>query len=96
MAVAARVFPLVEVEDGERWRITIQPPREPVGPYLERQGRFRHLSAEQIEAIQRDVDERWAALQRRVRDAATPAPPAPPAPGGAPDLPALSGEILPQ
>jgi pyruvate/2-oxoacid:ferredoxin oxidoreductase beta subunit len=68
MAVAARIFPLVEVEDGERWRITVQPPREPVAAYLARQGRFRHLTPEQIEVIQHDVDMRWAALERRVRD----------------------------
>jgi pyruvate/2-oxoacid:ferredoxin oxidoreductase beta subunit len=63
-AVATRVFPLLEVEDGERWRITFDPPREPIEPYLRRQGRFRNLTAEQVETIQRQVDERWASIAR--------------------------------
>jgi len=39
---------------------------EPVEPYLRRQGRFRHLNADQVAFIQREVDERWAALRRSV------------------------------
>jgi pyruvate/2-oxoacid:ferredoxin oxidoreductase beta subunit len=66
MAVRARVFPLVEVENGENWRITMDLPVEPVGPYLERQGRFRHLGPEQVEAVQAQVDARWRSLERRV------------------------------
>jgi pyruvate/2-oxoacid:ferredoxin oxidoreductase beta subunit len=67
MAVHNRVFPLLEVEDGERWRLTLEPPVEPVAPYLARQGRFRHLTEEQIAHVQSDVDARWHALERRVR-----------------------------
>jgi pyruvate ferredoxin oxidoreductase beta subunit/2-oxoisovalerate ferredoxin oxidoreductase beta subunit len=67
MAVHSRVFPLLEVEDGERWRLTLEPPVEPVAPYLARQGRFRHLTEEQIAHVQSDVDARWHALERRVR-----------------------------
>ena len=66
MAVRSRVFPLLEVEDGERWRFTIDHPAEPVRPYLERQGRFRQLSDEQKREIQAQVDARWASLERRV------------------------------
>ncbi|OGF17567.1 MAG: 2-ketoisovalerate ferredoxin oxidoreductase [Candidatus Eisenbacteria bacterium RBG_16_71_46] len=68
MAVKARVFPLLEVEAGQRWRITLDPPREPVGPYLRKQGRFRHLSDADIAQIQELVDRRWETLERRVRD----------------------------
>jgi pyruvate ferredoxin oxidoreductase beta subunit/2-oxoisovalerate ferredoxin oxidoreductase beta subunit len=68
MAVRTRVFPLVEVEHGERWRLTMDPPREPIEPYLRRQGRFRHLTGEQIAVIQKQVDERWESLARRTRD----------------------------
>jgi pyruvate/2-oxoacid:ferredoxin oxidoreductase beta subunit len=67
MAVRSRVFPLMEVEDGERWRFTIEHPREPVEPYIRRQGRFRHLTHEQVARIQSDVDARWERLERRVR-----------------------------
>ena len=69
-AVRARVFPLVEIEDGERWRLTMDPPPEPVAPYLKRQGRFRHLTPEQIERIQSDVDARWTRIEQRVRASA--------------------------
>jgi pyruvate/2-oxoacid:ferredoxin oxidoreductase beta subunit len=66
MAVNTRVFPLYEVENGQRWRFTAEHPGEPVEPYIRRQGRFRHLTAEQIRHIQTDVDARWETLKRRV------------------------------
>jgi pyruvate/2-oxoacid:ferredoxin oxidoreductase beta subunit len=66
MAVTSRVFPLFEVEDGSTWRLTANHPGGPIGPYLRRQGRFRHLSDEQVERIQAEVDARWSLLQRRV------------------------------
>ncbi|HLA90325.1 MAG TPA: thiamine pyrophosphate-dependent enzyme [Gemmatimonadaceae bacterium] len=66
MAVQSRIFPLLEVEDGERWRLTVNHAAEAVEPYLRRQGRFRHLSEEQVARIQADVDARWGALMRRV------------------------------
>ncbi len=66
MAVRSRVFPLLEVEKGARWRFTVDHPGEPVEPYIRKQGRFRHLTAEQVARIQAEVDARWASLQRRV------------------------------
>ena len=66
MAVRNRVFPLLEVENGEHWRLTADHPGDPVEPYLREQGRFRHLTPEQIGQIQRVVDDRWETLQRRV------------------------------
>jgi pyruvate/2-oxoacid:ferredoxin oxidoreductase beta subunit len=66
MAVASRVFPLVEVEGGERWRFTTEHPGDPVAPYLKKQGRFRHLTDEQIAGIQSEVSARWESLRRRV------------------------------
>jgi pyruvate ferredoxin oxidoreductase beta subunit/2-oxoisovalerate ferredoxin oxidoreductase beta subunit len=69
MAVEARVFPLVEVEGGQRWRVTLDPsPVAPVGPYLKAQGRFRHLTEQHEAYIQREVDARWEMIQQRVRD----------------------------
>jgi pyruvate/2-oxoacid:ferredoxin oxidoreductase beta subunit len=67
MAVHARIFPLLEVEDGQRWRFTIDHPKEPVEPYIRKQGRFRHLKDEQIAFIQKEVDARWELLERRVQ-----------------------------
>ncbi len=40
-----------------------------VADYVKRQGRFRHLTDEQIAHIQTEVDERWAELERRVKGA---------------------------
>jgi pyruvate/2-oxoacid:ferredoxin oxidoreductase beta subunit len=66
MAVRARVFPLFEVEYGQRWRLTADHPGDPVEPYIRRQGRFRHLTPGQIRHIQSEVDLRWETLRRRV------------------------------
>ncbi|MBI5709128.1 MAG: pyruvate synthase subunit beta [Candidatus Eisenbacteria bacterium] len=67
LAVRNRVFPLMEVENGERWRFSVDHPGEPVEPYIRRQGRFRHLGDAEIAEIQRAVDERWKSLERRVQ-----------------------------
>ncbi|HTS72415.1 MAG TPA: thiamine pyrophosphate-dependent enzyme [Gaiellaceae bacterium] len=62
LAVESRYFPLVECDRGE-WRITFEPKHPvPVSEFLEAQGRFSHLSAEDIELIQSHVDERWSRL----------------------------------
>ncbi len=62
LAVESRYFPLFECDDGE-WRITFQPKHPvPVREFLETQGRFSHLSSEQIDSIQAHVDERWNLL----------------------------------
>ena len=59
MAVRSRVFPLLEVEDGVRWRFTVDHAADPVVPYIRAQGRFRHLDDDAVASIQRDVDARW-------------------------------------
>ncbi len=66
MAVQNRVFPMLEVEHGTRWRLTMEHAGDPVEPYLRRQGRFRHLSAEQVTHIQAQIDVRWQQLMRRM------------------------------
>jgi pyruvate ferredoxin oxidoreductase beta subunit/2-oxoisovalerate ferredoxin oxidoreductase beta subunit len=65
-AVRTRVFPLFEVENGQRWRFTTDHPGDPVEPYIRRQGRFGHLTPEQVRRIQSEVDARWEMLKRRV------------------------------
>ena len=67
MAVQTKVFPMMEVENGEHWRFTMEHRGDPVKPYLRKQGRFRHLKDEHFAAIQDQVDARWASLERRVR-----------------------------
>jgi pyruvate/2-oxoacid:ferredoxin oxidoreductase beta subunit len=66
LAVETRVFPLVEIEDGERVRITvIHRDGAPVARYLEPQGRFQHVSTDEVAAIQASVDAVWARLVAR-------------------------------
>ena len=67
-AVHNRMFPLVEVEGGRLWRFTVDHPGGPVEPYLRQQGRFRHLTVEDISSIQAEVDDRWALFERRVEN----------------------------
>lgn len=69
MAVQAKVFPLYEVEAGEKYTINAPGPVAqdglPVREYLRLQGRFNHLTAEAMERIQETVDAGWRRLQRR-------------------------------
>jgi pyruvate/2-oxoacid:ferredoxin oxidoreductase beta subunit len=62
MAVQARVFPLYEIEDGERYTLGPETKGYLVDEYLRLQGRFSHLSPEQIIRIQADVDHDWNRL----------------------------------
>ena len=63
LAVETGAFPLVEVEHGERWTVNAAKTR-PIGDYLAVQRRYRHLGAEQISALQDEIDAGWARLQR--------------------------------
>ncbi len=61
LAVAARVFPLVEVEDGRTWRLTVNPAPVAIEEYLRGQGRFRDLvnDPDALEQVRQAVDQRW-------------------------------------
>jgi pyruvate/2-oxoacid:ferredoxin oxidoreductase beta subunit len=62
LAVESRYFPLLECDHGA-WRLTHRPRHPvPVREFLETQGRFAHLSDDEIAAIQAHVDERWEIL----------------------------------
>ena len=62
LAVVTGVFPLYEVIDG-KYSLTMDiPRRRPVIDYLKGQGRFRHLSDENIETIQKRVDKEYEKL----------------------------------
>ena len=68
LAVHTNVFPLYEVEDGYRYRITVKSRSLPVGEYLMLQGRFKHLSDEQLAEAQSRVDRAWVRLNMRERE----------------------------
>ncbi len=66
LAVETNVFPLYEVENGTKYTLNHKPRCLPVREYLAKQGRFKHLTEEEIGNIQRDVDDDWARLQLRI------------------------------
>jgi pyruvate/2-oxoacid:ferredoxin oxidoreductase beta subunit len=67
LAVRSRVFPLYEIENGRFYTIQEEPQVVPVKEYLRLQGRFSHLTGQNIEEIQRRVDDSWERLLRRAR-----------------------------
>ena len=65
LAVESRAFPLFEVEDGLRYTVTREPAGIPVAEYLRAQQRYAHLTDADVDAIQSEVDRRWAQLSQR-------------------------------
>jgi len=66
LAVQTGVFPLYEVENG-RYRLNVNPAKPlPVEEYLKTQGRYRHLSDEDIKKIQERVNAEYAKLKAKV------------------------------
>jgi pyruvate ferredoxin oxidoreductase beta subunit len=67
LAVETGIFPLYEVEEG-KYRLSVEvPERRPVEDYLKIQGRFRHLTPDLIEKIQKHVDKKYNNLLAKVR-----------------------------
>jgi pyruvate/2-oxoacid:ferredoxin oxidoreductase beta subunit len=66
LAVATRVFPLLEIQNGE-WRVTVDPPVQPLEKYLEGQGRFRQLvsDADRLAHVSRSIERRWIDITSR-------------------------------
>ncbi|MBP1727238.1 MAG: porB [Deltaproteobacteria bacterium] len=65
MAVQTNIFPLYEVEDGVRYTINFTPKGYLVNEYFRLQGRFKHLTDEDLAEIQEMVDEDWNLLLRK-------------------------------
>jgi pyruvate ferredoxin oxidoreductase beta subunit len=70
LAVETGLFDLYEIENGE-FRLTgaseklLGRERKPVTDYFDTQGRFKSLDADLIAGIQRQVDAKWAAYQKK-------------------------------
>jgi pyruvate ferredoxin oxidoreductase beta subunit len=65
--VQTGIFPLYEVEYG-KYKITVDPPEKlrPVSDYIKLQGRFRHLTPDQIKDIQARVLMEYNKLMNKV------------------------------
>ncbi len=66
LAVDCKVFPIYEVEDGVRYTINIFPKETGIREYLRLQERFKHLNEEQIEFMQKHLDEEWRILRKKI------------------------------
>jgi pyruvate/2-oxoacid:ferredoxin oxidoreductase beta subunit len=69
--VQTKVFPLYEVENGERYLLNEEPEGIPVGEYLKPQGRFGFLREGDMERIQENVDGEWQRLMNRMESRLT-------------------------
>lgn len=67
LAVETKLFPLYEIIDGTQYFITHQPQGLPVKEYTKIQGRYRHLTEEDIEGLQRQTDEAWEQLVAKTK-----------------------------
>ncbi len=67
LAVQTGIFPLYEVENGN-YKLNVDPKLKPVTEYFKSQGRFRHLSEEEIEKIQQRINEDYAKLKEKVSE----------------------------
>ena len=66
LAVETGVFPLYEVVNGKT-KISMEPEFRPVQEYLKPQGRFRHLTDELIETIQKKVIKDFEKLKAKAQ-----------------------------
>jgi pyruvate/2-oxoacid:ferredoxin oxidoreductase beta subunit len=67
LAVRSRVFPLYEIENGRSYTIQEESRVVPVKEYLKLQGRFSHLTEQDIKETQKRVDDAWERLLRKAR-----------------------------
>jgi pyruvate/2-oxoacid:ferredoxin oxidoreductase beta subunit len=66
LAVLSNIFPLYEVENAETFSQTVVPDQViPVDTYLKMQGRFRHLSEDDMERFQEAVNKRFSLFKER-------------------------------
>jgi pyruvate ferredoxin oxidoreductase beta subunit len=65
LAAETGVFPLYEVEKGQ-YRLSIDFPKlKPIKEYIKLQGRFRHLTDEMIEEIEKRVHREYEQLRAK-------------------------------
>ena len=66
LAVLTNLFPLYEAENGEVYGQTVVPEEiKPLEEYIRLQGRFRHLTEENVKELQEMVDKRFENLKEK-------------------------------
>lgn len=66
LAVESGVFPLYEVENGDSYTLNYGPKEGvSVGDYTAVQKRYRHLTPQNIESLQKEADRNWSKLQAK-------------------------------
>ncbi len=63
LGVTSGLFPLIQVAHGSEWTIDMEPGFEGLDEYLDLQGRFSHLTAEDRDAVRANVDRDWELLR---------------------------------
>jgi pyruvate/2-oxoacid:ferredoxin oxidoreductase beta subunit len=63
LAVETNIFPLYEIVNGLDYTINHVSRSLPVEAYLSLQGRYKHLTPEQVREIQVETDRKWADLK---------------------------------
>jgi pyruvate/2-oxoacid:ferredoxin oxidoreductase beta subunit len=67
-AVQSRIFPLYEIYDGKRYRLTQEPNKIiDVAEYLKPQRRFAHLSDKETAFIRDETNESWDKLMQTIK-----------------------------
>ncbi|MDP2971411.1 MAG: pyruvate ferredoxin oxidoreductase, partial [Deltaproteobacteria bacterium] len=67
LAVETGTFPLYEVEHG-RYHLNIDFPKlKPIKEYIKLQGRFRHLTEEMIEMIEKRIHQEYEELREKAK-----------------------------
>ena len=67
LAVQTKIFPLYEIEDGQRYSLNEIPEGIPVQEYLQHQGRYSFLREGDRERIQESVDREWVRLMQQIQ-----------------------------
>jgi len=68
-AIKSRIFPLYEIEDGEKWLLNAMPEKESIESYLNAQGRFKNMTPDMMAAFQENVDADWNKLVNKCQGA---------------------------
>lgn len=65
LAVRTGLFPLYEVENGIKYTINVEPDWIPVREYFRLQGRFSHLTEDDLKEIENNIKMEWEILMRK-------------------------------